>query len=132
MQYLPVETQIVHYPEREKYVPSSSHSNYHHGQSYVSGSRVGGNYVSSGYTSGNYVSSGSYAGGNTYATGGGAYSSSYQPVTYSTGGYTSSYNGGNDTYVSGTYQTGGIYDSRPGNNYSENYTYTAYWFVSLN
>ena len=132
VQYIPVETQIVHYPERENYVPAKTQTRTEYvgvvDQGAVSssayqvqgGSRAGQTYVASGSGAGNtYVASGSGVGQTTYAnvpvSGGQVASSSYQ--TYSSPAtYTSTT--GPATYTTTTNQA--AYTSGPAATYTSN------------
>lgn len=116
VQYIPVETQIVHYPERDNYVPAKTQIRTEYvgvqGQSGVQASTVqqqatkveGATYQTySGAQSGSRV-------GATYVSGGSGVNvatSSYQPASYTT--YTTGQQGytvaGGPTYATGTYTT---------------------------
>ena len=68
VQYLPVETQIVHYPEREKYVAGQGGKYIQAG--YVEKGAVSGGYVSGGVSGGNYQTTTYNTGGSHYVSGG--------------------------------------------------------------
>jgi hypothetical protein len=100
VQYIPVETQIVHYPERDNYVPAKTQVR----TEYVGVQQGGvstvkqGSQVETRVAGGNYVSGGSGVGVSTttYQT---------QPVSYTTG---ATYSTGGQV-VGGQYVSGGQY-----------------------
>lgn len=123
---MPVETQIVHYPEREKYVASQGkyikatagsqayNSSYATGpvatSTYVSGSRVtpgSQTYYTTGAPTSSVYNTGIVGSGAGYTTGGyttGGYTTGgYTTGGYTTGGYTTGPTGG---YTTETYTTG--------------------------
>jgi hypothetical protein len=114
VQYIPVETQIVHYPERDNYVPAKGTIQTQYvgvqGQSAVQGQVVQGGQYQSGYvqqsgsrvgaTYGNVQQAATYQSGSTYPVGG----------TYTTGqqGYITGTQGGQYGYQQGgQYVSGG-------------------------
>lgn len=118
---MPVETQIIHYPETEKYVQGQTRT--------VAGGYTG----ASGVTGGSQVYHQTYQTvaptTTTYVTGGSRVAQPYvvsQPVTgYTTGGYTSSsYTPG---YVTESYTTGPAYTS---GTYGQTYTTTGNSYVT--
>jgi len=90
VQYIPVETQIVHYPERDNYVPAKTQVRTEYvgvqGGSVAQESKVQGATYQTTYTAGQ---SGSRVGQTTYVSSGSGVNatSSYQPASYTTGTY---------------------------------------------
>jgi hypothetical protein len=116
VQYIPVETQIVHYPERDNYVPAKTqvrteYVGVQQGQGQVvQGSAAQSSKVEATYQTYGGVQSGSRVGQTTYVSGGSGVnvtSSNYAPV-YTTGGqYTTT--GGQYTTTGGQYVSGATY-----------------------
>ena len=113
VQYIPVETQIVHYPERDNYVPAKTQTRTEYvgvvnGGYEQQGSRVGGTYVTGGSNVGQTTTTYAYGGNASYPTN---YTTGYQTTgyvaptttttTYQTTGYVA------PTTTTTTYQTTG-------------------------
>lgn len=117
VQYIPVETQIVHYPERDNYVPAKTQIRTEYvgvqGQGQGQAQVVQGgsaaqqaSKVETTYQTYAGQQSGSRVGQTTYVSGGSGVNvatSNYQPVSYSTGGQT--YASGATYSVPATYST---------------------------
>jgi hypothetical protein len=102
VQYIPVETQIVHYPERDNYVPAKTQTRTEYvgvvnGGYEQQGSRVGGTYVTGGSNVGQTTTTYAYGGNASYPTN---YTTGYQ-TTGATGGYVTGGSGVRSGYVTG-------------------------------
>lgn len=140
VQYIPVETQIVHYPERDNYVPAKTQVRTEYvgvqgqGQITQGGSAAHTSKVEATYQTYGGNQSGSRVGQTTYVSGGSGVnvtSSNYAPAYTTNGGQYTTTNGGQ--YVTGgQYTTGGQYATSgatytvPAGYTSQQYTTTGY------